>query len=282
MINKKFSEIISFLKKNKLYKQNFHNKFVFYSKDNCSGKIFVSINMNQKTQKKYIIEAIENGAKAIILDQKIKIPNTFKNIPILYSKELKNNYNEFFNYIYSEPLNKMTVIGVTGTDGKTSQLHILAQCFSLSGDKIGVISSEGNGIYPKLQSTDYTTPRIDILYKYFYFFKTKRVNKILIECSSQGLEQDRLINIKFDISILTNINKDHIEHHKSIKNYIKSKFKLMNMTKKHIFLNQDCKRTKKNIKLITSKAKQHLYNSHINLDLYKIKIPQTISNLYYL
>ena len=275
-----FPKVIEFLQENKLYKKKLDNMFVFHSKNNCRGKVFVSIKTDKKVKVKYVCEAIKNGAKAIITDTKIELLDTLRNIPILYIKEIGLNYNNFLNCIYDEPLKKIPIIGVTGTDGKTSQLHILAQCFSLTGEKLGIISSEGNGIYPKLDSTNYTTPRIDILYKYFNYFRKNHVDKILIECSSQGLEQDRLVNIKFDIGILTNINQDHIDYHKSIQNYVKAKMRLMNMSTRHIFINADCSRSMKNLKLITSKAKRHFYNSDIEIDLNKIKIPTTISNLY--
>ena len=104
----------------------------------------------------------------------------------------------------------------------------------LSGKKIGIISSEGNGIYPRLNKSDYTTPRVDILFRYFKKFSISKVNIVLIECSSQGIQQGRIDNIKFDMSILTNINKDHIDYHHSLKNYIKSKIKLLNLSLIHI------------------------------------------------
>ena len=278
--NKDIIQILNFIKKNTSKNQDIDKVLAWNSKLIKKGQIFFSIKTKSSKRYSYIKEALERGAKAVISDVQLKnIPN-FNNIPILYCKYLKDNHNEFLNYIYKNPLNNIKVIGITGTDGKTSQLHLLAQSLHLSGKKIGIISSEGNGIYPRLNKSDYTTPRVDILFRYFKKFSISKVNIVLIECSSQGIQQGRIDNIKFDMSILTNINKDHIDYHHSLKNYIKSKIKLLNMTKKHIFINENCSTTKKNIKLITTKAKKNLFNLDVDIDYKNKKLMGTISNYY--
>ena len=176
-------------------------------------------------------------------------------LPIHVSKFLINDLNIFLSNIYNKPLNGKKVIGVTGTDGKTSMIHLLAQSYIKLGKKVGVISTEGNGIYPILKKTSYTTPRNDLLFKFFDLFDKKSIDIILIECSSQGLHQGRLNYIDFDISLVTNITRDHLDYHKNYLNYIKSKCILLNMTKKSNFLNKDCKNNNQILKITSTSAK---------------------------
>ena len=111
---------------------------------------------------------------------------------------------------------------------------LLAQSLTYQNKKVGIISSEGAGIYPNLVENEYTTPPIDICYKYQRFFCKKRCDYVIIECSSQGLHQGRLDGILFTYSIITNIDQDHIDYHKSLKNYINSKLKIMNQSRTSI------------------------------------------------
>ncbi len=258
-INKNIEKIIDFLATNNLNSKNIKKIFSWDSQSIRRGQVFISIKTKLSKKYNYINEAIIKGARAVISDVQINKSLLKNDLPILYSKYLSDNHNEFLNFVYKNPLKNIKVFGVTGTDGKTSQLHLLAQSLHLCGKRIGVISSEGNGIFPKLDKTQYTTPRIDILFNYFDKFNLFKVDIVLIECSSQGIDQKRVNNIKFDLSILTNINKDHIDYHRSLKNYINAKIKLLNMTTKHIFLNKLCSTTSKNIKLITTKAKKHFF-----------------------
>ena len=299
-------EILNFLKENNFERVNLKKAFVWNSKDNCRGKIFVSIHTTLDKKYHYLNESINNGAKAIITDIQIKKALLVKKVPCIYVKDLKRKHNNFLNYIFGNPLKGMKIIGVTGTDGKTSQVNLLAQSLYLCKKKVGIISSGGNGIFPKLKKTKYTTPRIDILFNCFQKFKEEKVNTVIIECSSQGLEQNRLNNINFDMSILTNIYKDHIDYHKSFKNYIKAKTKLLESTKKYIIMNSNLKNIIKKSDINKYAAKKIYFNitdykkefnnknlfGHVNINnllaikiilkLYKInskKIIQTLEKL---
>ena len=259
-INKNIKQTLDFLKQFNTNNQGIEKILSWHSQSIRKGQVFVSIKTKLPKRYDYIDEAISRGAKAVISDVQIKKSSLSKNLPTLYSEYLKDNHNKFLNFIYKNPLKNIKVFGVTGTDGKTSQVHLLAQSLHLCGKKVGVISSEGNGIYPKLDKTHYTTPRVDILFNYFNKFNLLKTDIVIIECSSQGIDQGRIRDIEFSLSILTNINKDHIEYHHSFRNYINAKIKLLNMTKKHIFLNKNCPTTTNNIKLITTKAKKHFFN----------------------
>ena len=133
---------------------------------------------------------------------------------------------------------KVKTIGITGTNGKTSSVLLLAQSLTYLKKKVGVITSEGCGIYPALVDSDYTTPPIDVIYKYYRNFVSKKCDYIIIECSSQGLHQGRVKGLAFDYACITNIHSDHLDYHKTIKNYSNSKLSILKQSKKAI-LNYD-------------------------------------------
>ena len=236
-MNSDIKYIIKFTQDIKPKLVNFKKIFSFNSKDHCKNKILVLINPSKKKIYDYINEAIDNGIIGLIITTTIDTNLLKKNIPVLKSKYLNDNLNIFLDYLYNKPLKNKKIIGVTGTDGKTSTCHFIADSLTSLGKKVGIISTEGNGVYPRLKHIGYTTPRNDLLYKEFDNFNIKKVDVIIIECSSQGLDQGRLNHIVFNDSIVTNLNKDHIEYHKTFKNYAKSKQKLLDMTIGNIFIN---------------------------------------------
>ena len=240
-MNNDIKDIIKFTQEIKPRLVNFKKIFSFNSKDRCKNKILVLSNFSKENMYIYINEAIDNGIIGLVITTPIDFNLLKKDIPVLRSKYLNDNLNIFLDYLYNQPLKNKKIIGVTGTDGKTSICHLIADSFTALGKKVGIVSTEGNGIYPRLKNIGYTTPRSDLLYQAFDGFNIKKVDVIIIECSSQGLHQGRLDHIVFNDSIVTNLNKDHIEYHKTFKNYIKSKQKLLEMTIGNIFINIDCK-----------------------------------------
>ena len=262
-MNSDIKNIIKFAQEVKPKPINFKKIFSFNSKDDCKNKILVLSNPSRESMYDYINEAIDNGIIGLIITTTIDVNLLIKDIPVLKSKYLNNNLNIFLDYLYNKPLKNKKIIGVTGTDGKTSTCHLIADSLTKLGKKVGIISTEGNGVYPRLKHSSYTTPRSDLLYKIFDSFRRKKVDVIIIECSSQGLHQGRLNHIIFNDSIVTNLNKDHIEYHKTFKNYVESKQKLLNMTIGNIFINVDCKNAISKFGSI-KKSKTILYGSHID------------------
>tara|TARA_Y100000996_G_C22553071_1_gene654477 strand:+ start:2057 stop:3445 length:1389 start_codon:yes stop_codon:yes gene_type:complete len=250
-------KIKNFIIKNCRKKNNLYNHLVFTSKSSCKNKILILTRVKNENIYSYINEAIKKNIKAIITDKKIDNRKINAELPILYSKNLSTNLNMFLDHIYSYPLKNKILIGVTGTDGKTSTVNYLAQSLSneIIKKRVGIISSSGNGVYPTLKKTAYTTPPSHILYKNFKMFNKSKVDIIIIECSSHGLDQGRLNNINFDTSIFTNITSDHLDYHITKSNYVKAKLRLVKQTSKNIYINNDCTNLKKikknrNIKLI--------------------------------
>ena len=246
-LKSELNQIKNFIIKITRKKNNLYNHLTFTSKSSCKNKILILTNVKKDCIYNYINEAIKKNIRAVITENKIDIRKVNKDIPILYSKNLSTNLNMLLDDIYSFPLQNKILIGVTGTDGKTSTVNYLAQCLSskLIKKRVGIISSLGNGIYPSLKSTSYTTPPSHILYENFKDFDKKKVDIIIIECSSHGLDQGRLNGINFNTSIFTNITSDHLDYHVTKSEYIKAKLKLMRQTSESIYINDDCMTLKK-------------------------------------
>ena len=255
------SRIITFTKDIYPNYRTLKNKFSFNSKISCKDKIILLKKGNNIRLRQFAQEAVDKGALGLICDSSFNASNISREFPLLRITNINRYYNDILDLIYDYPTSKMFKVGVTGTDGKTSTCHFIAEMISKISPqkKIGMITSEGNGIYPKLRKTNYTTPDNYLLYHNYSKFRESNVDILIVECSSQGLHQGRLNSHSFDVSILTNINRDHIEYHGSLKNYLKSKMILFNMTTKSVFVNKK----NKNIRFANKKVSKVLFSDSI-------------------
>jgi UDP-N-acetylmuramoyl-L-alanyl-D-glutamate--2,6-diaminopimelate ligase len=216
----------------------FNNRFCIDSRKIKSGQIFISIDFDKSKNFKNIKNAIINGAAGFVSQFIFKRKDLKSSLPFYIQKNLNNIYHELFLVGLRRYKHKAKTIGITGTNGKTSSILLLAQSLSYLKKKVGVITSEGCGLYPLLDSSEYTTPPIDIIYEYYINFISKKYDYIIIECSSQGLHQGRVKGLLFDYACITNIHSDHLDYHKTIKKYIDSKLLILKQCKKAI-LNYD-------------------------------------------
>lgn len=237
-IQDRYNILEKFILLNSIKKNNITDRVSIDSRKNVSGKAFISLSKNKENNLKNILNAIEYGAKSIVTCFNFSRSKFKSSIPVY----VDNKLNDIFYLIYSKSLEKLryknVIIGITGTDGKTSTSLLLSKALVNLNKKVGVITSEGIGIYPKLKSNQYTTPPIDIVYESVFSFIAKKVDFIIIECSSQGLDQNRMQGINFDYSMITNISSDHLDYHSSFSNYIKSKMRLIDLSK-HCIINYD-------------------------------------------
>ena len=233
----------NFILKNSDRGEYLSDRFSADSRRINNNQIFISLESNVAKNITNINHAITKGASGFITPFCISRQKIQTSLPFLIEKSINKIYVDLFKSDFEGIEPKPVIIGITGTNGKTSTALLLAQALRYQNKKIGVISSEGAGVYPNLADNEYTTPPLDINYKHLRFFCSKKCDYVIIECSSQGLHQGRLDGIHFSYSIITNIDQDHIEYHKSLKNYINSKLKILNQSRKSI-INYDSKNLK--------------------------------------
>ena len=244
------------------------NDIKINSKEINNGDLFVCIKGVTKDRNDYVEEAIRNGAVAIVTNKKIHI-----NVPVIYvdnpNKELANLCRKFYDY----PDEKLNIIGITGTNGKTTVAEIISD---MLGDDCGYLGTNGiicSSFNEKIRNT---TPDADRLFKYLDRFVKSNCNYVSMEASSEAFLYDRLNKIMFKIGIITNITEDHLNVHKTIKNYVSCKQRIINHIKEdgYLILNTDDKyyqetRNKANCKTLTYGKK--------NSDLEIIKIDEFIN-----
>ncbi|MCH9753372.1 MAG: UDP-N-acetylmuramoyl-L-alanyl-D-glutamate--2,6-diaminopimelate ligase [Alphaproteobacteria bacterium] len=193
-----------------------------------SGSIFVAIKGYSADGHDFILDAISNGAALIIADKRYvnysKLP---KDIHIITVEDSRAAFAEIASQMYSLPKN---IIGVTGTNGKTSVTYFYKQILDLIGEHVasigtlGVVSNSNSDYFKKFETL--TTPGISNLYYILDQLHKNNVENVIIELSSHGLHQRRMKGIKFNIGAFTSFSQDHLDYHKTMKEYLEAK-KLM-------------------------------------------------------
>lgn len=178
--------------------------------------IFVAIKGAKNNGEKYIKEAIENGASIIISEKKFcRFNNHIKvrDAKLEYIKLLKKYYN--YN-------NEIDIIGITGTDGKTTTSVILNNIFNVF-KKSALIGTNGIYYLNKKVVTPNTTPAPNLLYPALKVFQKHDINNLVIEISSEGILDKRIEQLQFKGAIFTNLSNEHLNTHKTMTNYFNCK-----------------------------------------------------------
>ena len=199
-----------------------------------------------------------------------------------------DTYYQILNNYYNYPLDNLKLIGITGTDGKTTTAMIINDLLNNYVNS-SYLGTNGFILKEKVIKTKNTTPSIDTLFKYFDVLNKNNYDNLVMEVSSEALLHNRCHNINFDIAVLTNIKKDHLNVHKTFKNYLESKTKLFKQANLCI-LNKDDKhfnyiKRKCNKNIITygtnKKCDYYFYNINEYRDktTFKLKVNNKIYNI---
>ena len=190
----------------------------------------------------FIKEAIDNGAKGIIFESKNLKKNLNISISNLAVTNLKNKLSLIAAKFYDHPSKKISIVGITGTNGKTTSAYWLSQCLNNLKSKTAFIGTLGFGQTDNLKKSQNTTPSaIDIQGMLNYLTKKKYKN-VAMEVSSHGINEKRIDNIEFQQRLFTNFSRDHLDYHKTMREYANVKKKFMLSEKKgNIVVNIDDK-----------------------------------------
>ncbi|WP_185878088.1 UDP-N-acetylmuramoyl-L-alanyl-D-glutamate--2,6-diaminopimelate ligase [Blattabacterium cuenoti] len=246
------------------------NGICINSKNVKSNTIFIAnkgINTNGNL---FIKQAIYNGASVIVCEKHPLF--IYKNITYVIVHDSKEALGIISSNFYNNPTKKINLIGITGTNGKTSVAVILHQLFSNLGEKNILISTIGIKISSKIYYTEYTTPNIIEINKYLNLSIKKGCKYAFMEVSSHGIDQKRISGLFFKVGIFTNITHDHLDYHKSFNDYLFVKQQFFNQLTKKSFsiINIDDKNYSKIIEGSVNKIYFYGINNK-NAD-FKIKI----------
>ena len=150
-------------------------------------------------------------------------------VPIIAIDNLSAKISEIAGRFYGHPSTKLSVIGITGTNGKTSCSQFIAQSMTSLGCRCGVIGTLGYGICGELKETQLTTPDAVFTQTALAEMVSENVDPIAMEVSSVGLHQKRVRAVKFDTAVFTNLTRDHLDYHESMEAYGENKKKLFAM-----------------------------------------------------
>lgn len=218
--------------------------------------VFVAIRGYETDGNKYIKSAFENGACACITDKK-SAPGKSK----ILVKDARRALAAAAKNFYGDPTRDMKIIGVTGTNGKTTVTYLIKRGLEQVGAVCGLIGTNQNMIGDKIIETERTTPESHELWKLFSEMRDAGCTHVIMEVSSHSLELSRVHGIEYEVGAFTNLTQDHLDFHKTMEKYEAAKAKLFAQSKIGV-INYDDEAGKRMIKqaecrLITYSAKDN-------------------------
>ncbi|UXY15588.1 UDP-N-acetylmuramoyl-L-alanyl-D-glutamate--2,6-diaminopimelate ligase [Chitiniphilus purpureus] len=190
------------------------------------GDVFLAFQGEEADGRDHIGAAIANGAGAVVWEAEGYDWNPAWAVPNLPIAQLRAQAGIVAARLMGDPSAEMTVLGVTGTNGKTSIANWLAQALTGLERKVGVLGTLGNGIYPSLLPSSHTTLDPVALQGWLAGFRDTGVGTVAMEVSSHGLAQARTHGVAFDVAIFTNLTRDHLDYHGTLEAYGAEKARL--------------------------------------------------------
>ena len=198
------------------------NDIVFNSKQVKIGDMFICLKGVNTDGHDYVLEAVKNGASLIVSEK--FLGEQINHIVV-------NNTRQAFSVIsanfYNNCVNKLKLIGITGTNGKTTSSIIIRNILMKAGKNVGVIGTLGYFINKENFECDLTTPDPLKLHSIFEKMYNNNVEYVVMEVSAHAIALEKIYGLEFEVGALSNITQDHLDFFKSMDNYIKTKFKFM-------------------------------------------------------
>ncbi len=206
-------------------------KYETNSKNITKGQIFIALKGHTVDGHDYIEDAINNGASKVVGEYDLNL-----NVPY----EKVDNTEEYLKDVlvkeYSEYINKLKIIGVTGTNGKTTSCYLIYQMLNKLGKNTAYIGTIGYYINNTYEELNNTTPDILTLYKLLMNAYENNCEYVVMEVSSHALSYERVKGLKFTAAGFTNLTEDHLDYHKTMANYLEEKLKILNYLNKDAYM----------------------------------------------
>ena len=197
-------------------------KYETNSKNIKDGQIFVAIKGHTVDGHDYIDEAIKNGASMVIGEKDLELKIPYKKVD-----DAKKYLDEALVKDYSNRLKDLKIIGITGTNGKTTSAYLTYQMLLNLGVNAAYLGTIGYYEKNYHEVLNNTTPDILTLYKLLYKALDNNINYLVMEVSSHALSFERIKGIKLACGAFTNLTEDHLDYHKTMENYLNAKLKII-------------------------------------------------------
>ena len=208
------------------------------------GDVFVAIEGFETDGHKYIQEAVDKGAKAIIVEKELI---EFK-VPMIKIDDTRLALAKISRAFYDYPDKELKIIGVTGTNGKTTTTFLIEGILTELERQTGLIGTIKNKVGDKELTAGRTTPESVDLNKMFKEMKKNKAEFVVMEVSSHALDLGRVAGIEFNRQVFTNLSQDHLDYHKSFAEYLKIKTELFKLNERPSIINLDDENADKIIK----------------------------------
>ncbi len=258
----KLDELIEYLDYKDLI--NFKNVNItgisYNSKTTKKGDIFVCLVGEHTDGHEFALNAIENGAAALLVEKKVEGTK----IPQVVVSSTRHKIADIADRFYSSPSKGINLIGITGTNGKTTVTHLIQKIFEENGEKCALIGTLGyklssNGEY---RDAKHTTPQAPELQATLRMIKdVEKIDNVVMEVSSHALDQNRVGGCRFNGAVLTNLTQDHLDYHITMENYFKAKALLFERLKEGNFavINADDEYGDRFISVVPEDVKVYTY-----------------------
>ncbi|MCZ6691034.1 MAG: UDP-N-acetylmuramoyl-L-alanyl-D-glutamate--2,6-diaminopimelate ligase [Planctomycetota bacterium] len=184
------------------------------------GSLFVAVPGTRVSGVAFVEEAVRRGAAAVISPREVPLPSE---VPGLWVSDGRWALSAAAARFYSHPSRKMRVVGVTGTNGKTTTTYLLRSMLRAAGYRVGLIGTTGYFLDDKKQEAPVTTPDAIRTHELLAAMTEEGITHAVMETSSHALDQLRVRHVEFDVGIFTNLTGDHLDYHRDVAAYLEAK-----------------------------------------------------------
>ena len=204
------------------------------------GDVFLAVQGRRTHGLSGLPEALERGAGAIVWEPSLSVEQPEAMVPCIEVEQLSRHVGEIAARFHGRPSERMFMAGITGTDGKTSTAHLVAQALEFLGQPCAYLGTLGSGRPDTLLAASHTTPDAVSLQAALAHLAESGIGNCAMEVSSHALDQYRVAGVSFNAVALTNLTRDHLDYHRTMQHYAASKRRLFEPTdRRAMILNRD-------------------------------------------
>ena len=233
------------------------------------GQIFVALKGHTVDGHNFINDAIKNGASKIIAEKNVQC-----SVPLEVVENTENYLKEVLKKEYADKINTLKIIGITGTNGKTTTAYLTYQLLNDFGEKTAYLGTIGFKTPNEEIVTENTTPDILTIYTLLLHALEIGCNTEVMEVSSHALSYERIYGLHIDIAAFTNLTEDHLDYHKTMENYLNAKLKIIDYMQKDskLIVNSDDEASKAFVNKFGSGIKLGYNNKKYDYNIEKANI----------
>ena len=194
------------------------------SREITPGDAFIALRGAQGHGIEHAAGAVARGAAAVLFEAPARAPDL--PVPVIAVAGLRGKLGRLAAHWFDAPSQSLRVVGVTGTNGKTSTVQLVAQALTLLGARAATIGTLGAGIYGEASSGERTTPDVITVQRHLAAFRAAGAGHVAMEVSSHALDQGRVDGVRFELAVFTNLTRDHLDYHGTMEDYFAAKAKL--------------------------------------------------------